>query len=53
MKKILTSLIVLTIVALMSGVALATPASVPDAGSTSALLTLGLGGLTVLRRFVR
>jgi len=53
MKQTLTLLIALTVVALMSGVAQASPTSVPDAGTTSSLMILALGGLTVLRRFVR
>jgi hypothetical protein len=55
MKQILNALTVLTLVALMSGVAQAVPttADVPDAGSTASLMALAFGGLTVLRRFVR
>jgi len=55
MKNILNLLILLTLGALMSGVALAAPpvGSVPDAGTTSSLLAIALGGLTLLRRFVR
>lgn len=53
MKKTLNILIALTVVALMSGVAQATPVTVPDVGSTTPLLALALGGLTILRRFVR
>lgn len=54
MKQILNILILSAVVALMSGVAQATPAiRVPDAGTTSSLMALALGGLTILRRFVR
>lgn len=57
MKKTLTILTILTVVALMTSIAGAqsinNPVTVPDAGSTYSLMTLALGGLTVLRRFFR
>ena len=53
MKTILNALTVLTLVSLMTGTASAQRIDLPDAGSTSALMLLALGGLTALRRFVR
>lgn len=54
MKTILNSLIALTLFVAVTGVAQASPAvSVPDAGSTSALFAIALGGLTFVRRFAR
>ena len=57
MKKTLTILTILTVVTLMTSIAGAqsinNPVTVPDAGSTYSLMTLALGGLTVLRRFFR
>ncbi len=53
MKTILNLLTGLTLVSLMTATASAQRIDVPDAGTTSALMMLALGGLTVLRRFVR
>ena len=54
MKKLITVSMYLVIGALVSGVASATtPAAVPDAASTSALLGMSLAGLAVVRGFIR
>ena len=56
MRKTLQILTLLTVGALMTGIASAQSLNgnnVPDAGSTYSLLALALGGLTVLRRFFR
>ena len=54
MKKILTVLMLGAIIALMSGVASATPSTaVPDPGTTSSLVAIALGGMAVIRRFLR
>ena len=55
MKKLITVSLYLIIGALVSSVASAAtlPQNVPDAASTSALLSLTLGGLAVVRRYVR
>lgn len=55
MKKLITVSMYLVIGALVSGVASATTGAqaVPDAASTSALLSMTLAGLAVVRRYVR
>ncbi len=55
MKKLITVSLYLIIGALAAGVASATtsPNAVPDAASTSALLSMTVAGLAVVRRYVR
>jgi len=53
MKRLITTLFVATLFAGISGVAQASVVSLPDAGSTSSLIVMALGGLAILRRYVR
>jgi hypothetical protein len=53
MKQVLNIATVLALLALLTATASARPVVMPDAGSTSILLAAALGGLTVVRRFVR
>lgn len=55
MKKLLNISMVMTIAVFSVGVAHAqgTAPSVPDAGSTSALVAIGLAGLATIRRMIR
>jgi hypothetical protein len=55
MKKIITSIMALTLFVALTGVAQANLVTnnVPDAGTTSALMGMALAGLAVVRRFVR
>lgn len=54
-KRIIDSLIVLTLLALMTPAAMANGGlvKVPDVGSTSALMCMALAGLATLRRYMR
>ena len=54
MKKIITSIMALTLFVALTGVAQASLTNnVPDAGTTSALMGVALAGLAIVRRFVR
>ena len=54
MKRLLNISMIVTIAALSVGVAHAqTQPTVPDAGSTSTLVAMGLVGLAALRRMIR
>jgi hypothetical protein len=54
MKKIITSIMALTLFVALTGSAHAINiVSVPDAGTTSALMGIALAGLAIVRRFVR
>jgi hypothetical protein len=54
MKKIITSILAVAIFVALTGVAQATQVgNVPDAGTTSTLLGIAVGGLAIVRRFVR
>jgi hypothetical protein len=56
MKRITTITVAVAIVSLLSQSALADPIGTrgaPDAGTTSALLLMAIGGLAALKRFLR
>jgi hypothetical protein len=54
MKRILNLSILIAIIALSTGVANAQAThDIPDPGTTSALVMVGLAGLVILRRFIR
>ena len=54
MKRITSSILIALMFVAVTGVAQATPVNtVPDVGSTSSLIAIAMGGLAVLRRYLR
>jgi hypothetical protein len=52
-KNILNVTMALTLLAIVTQTASALPSGVPDATSSSMLLTIAFGGMMVVRRFIR